>query len=69
MSGDFTLQQCLNARAARDLGYRSVSWHDFLIESFPEFATKADEEVNAKFESIMDRRTRDLFCDGIRSDE
>ncbi|MDX6527727.1 MAG: hypothetical protein QOH41_17 [Blastocatellia bacterium] len=66
VAGDFTLQQCLNVRAARDPLYRS-SWHDFLVESFPEFATKADEEVNAKFESIMDRGTRNLFGDGISS--
>lgn len=69
MAGDFTLQQCLNARAARDPAYRSFSWHDFLVESFPEFATKADEEVNAKFESIMDRGTRNLFGDGMVSDQ
>jgi hypothetical protein len=61
MAGDFTLQQCLNARAARDPAYRSVSWHDFLNESFREFATRADEQVNAKFEAIMDRGTRSLF--------
>jgi hypothetical protein len=63
VAGDFTLQQCLNARAVRDPGYRSGSWHDFLIESFPQYATKADVQINEKFEAIMDRGTRNIFGD------
>lgn len=63
VAGDFTLQQCLNARAVRDPGYRSGSWHDFLIESFPQYATKADVQINEKFEAIMDRGTRSIFSD------
>jgi hypothetical protein len=60
-AGDFTLQQCLNLRAVRDPGYRSGSWHDFLIEFFPKYATRADAQVNEKFEAIMDRGTRNIF--------
>jgi hypothetical protein len=63
VAGDFTLQQCLNARAVRDPGYRSGSWHQFLIESFPQYATKADVQINEKFEAIMDRGTRNIFGD------
>ena len=61
IAGDFTLQQCLNLRAVRDPGYRSGSWHDFLIASFPPYATKADVQINEKFEAIMDRGTRKIF--------
>jgi hypothetical protein len=60
VAGDFTLQQCLNARALRDPGYRSM-WYDFLLEHFPEFRKRKDENLMNKFGEIMDRGKARLF--------
>jgi hypothetical protein len=60
VAGDFTLEQCLNARALRDPGYRSM-WYDFLLEHFPQFRKRKDEDLMEGFGAIMDRGTRNLF--------
>src|SRR2546427_1685381 len=60
VAGDFTLQQCLNARALRDSGYRSM-WYEFLIDHFPEFRKRKDEDLMTKFGEIMDRGKARLF--------
>ncbi|MGH9961342.1 MAG: hypothetical protein ACREBC_30155, partial [Pyrinomonadaceae bacterium] len=60
VEGDFTLEQCLNARALRDPGYR-WTWYDFLLEYFPQFRKRKDDELNNRFGAIMDRGTRNLF--------
>jgi hypothetical protein len=60
VEGDFTLEQCLNARALRDPGYRWM-WYDFLLEHFPQFRKRKDEELNSRFGAIMDRGSRNFF--------
>ncbi|HYJ84508.1 MAG TPA: hypothetical protein VEW46_00450 [Pyrinomonadaceae bacterium] len=60
VAGDFTLEQCLNARALRDPGYRWM-WYDFLLEHFPQFRKRKDEELNKRFGAIMDRGKQNLF--------
>ncbi len=66
VEGDFTLEQCFNARALRDPGYR-WTWYDFLLEYFPQFRKREDEELNNRFGAIMDRGTRNLFGNAINS--
>lgn len=61
VAGDFTLQQCLNARALRDPGYRSM-WYDFLLEHFPDFRKRKDKDLMHKFGEIMDRGKARLFA-------
>jgi hypothetical protein len=63
MAGDFTLEQCLNARALRDPEY-TLMWHDFLDYLFPNFQKTPDMEVDRKFEAIMGRAKKNFFGDG-----
>jgi hypothetical protein len=60
VEGDFTFEQCLNARALRDPGYRWM-WYDFLLEYFPRFRKRNDENLNSKFGEIMHRGSRNFF--------
>jgi hypothetical protein len=60
IAGEFTLEQCLSARALRDPEYK-VMWHDFLDFFCPNFQSTADTEVNRKFEEIMDRAKKNFF--------
>jgi len=62
IAGEFTLEQCLNARALRDPDYK-VMWHDFLDFFCPNFQKTPDTEVNEKFGEIMDRARKNFFGD------
>lgn len=62
LAGDFTLEQCLNARALRDPEY-SHTLHDFLSDSddFPEYDRRVDEQLEAKVEKIFKRVKLNFF--------
>lgn len=60
IAGDFTLEQCLNARAARDPGYKQI-FHSFLSDNFSEYGKKEDVEISSKFKSIMNRAANNFF--------
>jgi hypothetical protein len=60
MAGDFSLAQCLNARAHRDPDYKQF-WPEFIGEYFPQFGKREDTALNDKFAGIMDRAKRNLF--------
>jgi hypothetical protein len=60
VAGDFTVEQAINLRALRDPGYRWM-WYDFLLEHFPQFRKRKDEDLLKKFGAIMDRGKRNLF--------
>lgn len=60
IAGDFTLEQCLNARALRDPEYKHVL-NNFLSEHFPQYGQREDPELESKFEMIMSRVKRNFF--------
>lgn len=60
LAGDFTLEECLNARAAADPGYKQI-WREFMHEKFPSFSKCQDSELDDKFGAIIDRTKRNLF--------
>lgn len=60
VGGDFTIEQCLNARAARDPGYNQ-NFHDFLVGNFPTYGKRDDAELNSKFAAIMAKAKRNFF--------
>jgi hypothetical protein len=60
IAGDFTLEQCLNARAARDPEYKQI-FHSFLSDNFSEYGKKEDVEISSKFKSIMNRAASNFF--------
>lgn len=62
VAGDFTLEQCINARVLRDPEYRHVL-HNFLSEHFPQYGKREDPELDGKFEMIMNRVKRNFFGD------
>lgn len=62
IEGDFTLAQCLNARAHRDPEYKQF-WPEFISDNFEQFGKKEDTEVSKKFGEIMDRTKRQFFGD------
>lgn len=62
MAGDFTLEQCLNARAAHDPHYRQV-FHSFVADNFPGYGKREDSEMDDKFKAIMDRAKGRFFSD------
>jgi|SRR5215213_384136 len=61
--GDFTLAQCLNARAHRDPEYKQF-WPEFISDHFEQFGKRDDIELNAKFSEIMDRTRKRFFGNG-----
>jgi hypothetical protein len=60
VAGDFTLEQCLNARAARDPEYKQI-FLSFLSDNFSEYGKREDVEVSSKFKAIMNRTGRNFF--------
>lgn len=60
LAGDFTLAQCLNARACRDPDYKQF-WPEFISDHFEQFGKREDTEVSEKFGEIMDRARRNFF--------
>lgn len=60
MAGDFSLMQCLNARAHRDPDYKQF-WPELISEYFPHFGNREDTALNVKFAEITDRVKRNLF--------
>jgi hypothetical protein len=60
MAGDFTLMQCLNARAHHDPDYKQF-WPELISEYFPQFGNRQDTALNDKFAEITDRAKRNLF--------
>lgn len=62
VAGDFTLEQCLNARAARDPNYKYI-FHNFVNEYFPQYGKSEDVELDDKFEVIMNRAKQNFFGD------
>lgn len=63
IAGDFTLEQCVNARALRDPDYKMIL-HQFLSAHFSQYGKVEDKELNSKFEEIMFRVKRNLFREG-----
>lgn len=62
VAGDFTLEQCLRARAAKDPDYKQF-WLDFLNLSFPGLLRR-DPELEQKFSAILDRTRISVFGPG-----
>jgi hypothetical protein len=62
VAGDFTLAQCLNARAYRDPDYKQF-WPEFISDHFEQIGKREDRDVSEKFGEIMNRAKRNFFGD------
>lgn len=60
LAGDFTLEECVKARAAADPDYKQI-WHEFMHDNFHSYSTRRDSELERKFETIIERTKRNLF--------